>query len=72
MSARLAIGVFLARAWYEDDEFRARVTQCVDVETEPATNLAIAELDELMRVFSAWLTELTNQHHTATHPESTS
>jgi hypothetical protein len=56
VSRKPAIGIFIVRAWYEDDQFRARVTKCLDVDTEPVGTLAVADLDELRSIFNAWLT----------------
>jgi hypothetical protein len=58
VNRELAVGLFVVRAWYEDDQFRARVTRSADVGAETATQLATADINELDDYFHAWLAEL--------------
>jgi hypothetical protein len=53
--------VFLARAWWEDGQFRARITYNVDIHAEPAaeTRLVTANPAEVRQQLAIWLEEFT-------------
>jgi hypothetical protein len=53
--------VFLARAWWEDGQFRARITYQVDIHAEPTaeTRIVTADPAEVRRQLAIWLEEFT-------------
>jgi hypothetical protein len=53
--------VFLARAWWEDGQFRARITYYVDTHAEPAaeTRIVTADPAEVRQHLAIWLDEFT-------------
>jgi hypothetical protein len=53
--------VFLVRAWWEDGQFRARISYYSNIHSEPATETQIvtADPDEVRRHLALWLTEAT-------------
>jgi len=53
-----AVGIFIVRAWYEDDQFRARVTCCVDVRVERPTEITTADFGALVWHLNRWFEEL--------------
>jgi hypothetical protein len=59
MTRELIVGIFVVRAWHDDDhQFRARVTWSVDVGARPATQFATADADELVAHLRRWLAEM--------------
>jgi hypothetical protein len=53
--------VFLARAWWEDGQFRARITYTVDIHAKPAaeTRIVTADPADVRRQLAIWLEEFT-------------
>ena len=58
MSDRPPYGIFFVRAWYEDDQLRARVTRYADVSAGRRTELVTADVGELIRALHEWLVEM--------------
>jgi hypothetical protein len=50
-------GVFLVRAWSEEGRFRARITSCLDINSdiEPQVILVTADPEEVQRRLGIWL-----------------
>ena len=57
MTTQPRMGVFLVRAWWEEDRFRARVTSCLDInaDAEPQVRSITAEPPEVQRWLATWL-----------------
>jgi hypothetical protein len=56
MVRRPRAALFLARAWYENGEFRARVSYSTDISSEtPHTEIVTANPAELWHHLAAWL-----------------
>jgi hypothetical protein len=55
-----AVALFIVRAWYEDDQFRAHVTRSLDVNTEIETRaeLLTADPQRLVEFLGTWLRDL--------------
>lgn len=49
------VAVFVARAWWEDGQFRARVTYCVDIDSHEEVRFVTADPDDLRRRLDRWL-----------------
>jgi hypothetical protein len=61
VTPRPATAVFLVRAWWEDGQFRARITYEVDILADPAveTRIVTADPAEVRRQMAVWLDEFT-------------
>jgi hypothetical protein len=57
MTQRPKTAVFLARAWWEDGQFRARITYYVDIHAE--TRIVTADPAEVRQHLAIWLDEST-------------
>jgi hypothetical protein len=57
VAQRLGTGVFVIRAWYEDEQFRARVSYrfVADAEAPAAAEVLTADPDEVRRHLELWL-----------------
>jgi hypothetical protein len=58
MATQNALGIFLVRAWHEEGELRARVSVCLDVNSQPCREFLTADPTELHDQLSAWVREL--------------
>lgn len=56
-----AIAIFFVRAWQEDDQFRARVTRCLDLRSEHREEFLTADPEELVDYLRTWLREMDQQ-----------
>jgi len=65
VAQRPRAALFLVRAWWEDGEFRARVTYSVEITSEVHQRTVTADAAEIHRILAVWL------HEAAAHePES--
>jgi hypothetical protein len=54
--------IFVVRAWYEGDQFRARVGYSDDVVSEPMMEFVTANPDEIINVLGNWLHQLDSRN----------
>jgi hypothetical protein len=61
MAQRPNTAVFLVRAWWEDGQFRARISYYVDIRSDPTEETRIVTVDpaEVRRHLEIWLDEST-------------
>ncbi|SHN88998.1 hypothetical protein SAMN05660350_04990 [Geodermatophilus obscurus] len=61
MTQRPRTAVFLARAWWEEGQFRARITYCLDIQAGPAaeTRIVTADPAEARQHLATWLDQFT-------------
>jgi hypothetical protein len=59
VTQRLNTAVFIVRAWWEDGQFRARISYQVDIHAEPEaeTQTITADPAEVRRQLEVWLDE---------------
>ena len=48
-------GVFLVRAWVEDDSLRARITHRIEVTEQDETAVAVTGIEAIEASFHSWL-----------------
>jgi hypothetical protein len=60
MTQRPGSAVFVVRAWWEGEQFRARLTYCVDIDAGPAaeTTTVTADPAEVRRRLASWLDDV--------------
>jgi len=61
MTQRSSSAVFVARAWWEGDRFRARLTYCTDIDAGPGaeTSIVTADAAEIRQLLASWLDAFT-------------
>jgi hypothetical protein len=61
VTQRPGTAVFLARVWWDDGQFRARITYCVDIDAGPSaeTKIVTADPAQVHRLLALWLDEFT-------------
>ncbi len=58
VSRQSSVAIFFVRVWYEDGEFRARVSQSADLTSERPVDLWTAEPSDLEQLLATWLREI--------------
>jgi hypothetical protein len=61
VARELRVSVFVVRTWWEDDHLRARISRCLDINAEPATELVTASPEQLTEQFNAWLKDVVQE-----------
>lgn len=61
MGRQSTVAIFFVRVWHEDDQFRARVTSCLDLRSEQPEEFLTADPEGLVNHLRTWLREMDQQ-----------